>query len=358
MQNINLSEICSLDKVILNNCTDIITVKDLNYNYITCNTAFCQLFDTTDETKILHKNINDLFSSEICNTIRLKTKQVFDNGENVSFSLKHKEKTYNIYLYPIKQNEKTDGVLTFALDCTKEKAENSQKEMFIATLAHDLKTPLLAQIKSLEMLKKGIWGSLNNDQTEIISVIIESSEFMKQMLYSLLEIYRFKNGKILINPEKFDLEILIQSCIKEILGLAKSNNINIKYTNLCADTIINGDKTLIKRVILNLLDNSINYAYKNSQIDIFINSDEKLCVIKIKNTGSEIKKEFSQHIFEKYVTGQNLNQKPGVGLGLYYCKTVVEAHNGKIIFNNDKNLNEFIIEIPKEFLSVNYLQFI
>lgn len=358
MQNINLSEICYFDKIILNNCTDIIAVKDLNYNYIMCNTAFCQLFDTTDETEILHKNINDLFNGEICNTIQLKTKQVFDSGESLSFTLKYKNKAYNIYLYPIKQNEKTNGLLTFAFDNTKEEAENNQKEMFIATLAHDLKTPLLAQIKSLEMIKKGVWGALNNEQAEIISVIIESSEFMKQMLYSLLEIYRFKNGKISINPEKFDLEILIQSCLKEIMGLAKSNNIDIKYTNLCADTIINGDKTLIKRVLLNLLDNSINYAYKNSQIDISINSNEKLCIIKIKNTGNEIKKEISQHIFEKYVTGSNLNQKTGAGLGLYYCKTAVEAHNGKIILNNDKNLNEFIIEIPKEFSSVNYLQFI
>ncbi len=358
MQNINLSEICHFDKIILNNCTDIIAVKDLNYNYIICNTSFCQLFDTTDETKILHKNINDLFPPEISGAIKLKTEQVFVLGKNLSFPLKYNDKNYNIYLYPIKKNTKTDGVLTIAIDCTKEETENNQKEMFIATLAHDLKTPLLAQIKSLEMIKKGIWGSLNPEQAEIISIIIESSEFMKKMLYSLLEIYRLKSGKISINPEKFDSEILIQSCIKEINNLAKSCNINIKYTNSAVNTVIVGDKTLIKRVILNLLDNSISYAYKNSRIDITLNGDEQFLVIKIKNIGNEIKKEFSQHIFEKYVTGQNLNQKQGTGLGLYYCKVAVEAHNGEIILKNNKNINEFIIKIPKNYSSVNYLQFV
>jgi two-component system phosphate regulon sensor histidine kinase PhoR len=75
--------------------------------------------------------------------------------------------------------------------------------------------------------------------------------------------------------------------------------------------------------------------------------DEKFIFIKIKNTGFNISDNIKEHIFEKYVSKASLNNNTGSGLGLYYCKTVIEAHKGKISLNTEPNTNEFIIQLPK-----------
>ena len=74
-----------------------------------------------------------------------------------------------------------------------EKHIESQKELFLATLTHDLKTPLQAQIKSLELLSNGNFGMINKSQKEIVDMIIESSVFMREMLYSVLLTYKYEN---------------------------------------------------------------------------------------------------------------------------------------------------------------------
>ena len=98
--------------------------------------------------------------------------------------------------------------------------QKEQKDLFWATVVHDLKTPLVAQIRSLELLRKEYWGKINNEQKKILDIIIESSDFMKEMLYSLLETSKIENGFAKLNIEYFNINQLIELCINEYKNLA------------------------------------------------------------------------------------------------------------------------------------------
>jgi signal transduction histidine kinase len=124
-------------------------------------------------------------------------------------------------------------------------------------------------------------------------------------------------------------------------------NIKIEYINTAKEPKITADKRLIRRVFANMFNNGINYSYKNTNLIINLYESDNKIYIKIKNTGYEIPEEIKEHIFDKYVSSGQLNHKTGAGLGLYYCKKAVEAHNGNISLIAENNCNEFVIEFPK-----------
>ena len=217
---------------------------------------------------------------------------------------------------------------------------SDNKELFFATLAHDLKNPVQAQILSLKMLSEGAFGKLNSRQKDILNIILESSNYMNNMLLALLNSYKFDNCVIFLTKNEFCAKELVQNCINEVKTFAESKN--IKIIQNCSNTKICADSIQLRRVISNLLNNSLNYSFKDSNLIISITNDEKNTIFSIENSSPEIPEEIKEHIFEKYISGT----QTGIGLGLYMCKRVVEAHKGKIYLEGCGTTNKFIFEIP------------
>lgn len=214
------------------------------------------------------------------------------------------------------------------------------KELFFATLAHDLKNPVQAQLLSLKMLVNGAFGALNSQQKDILSILLESSNYMHNMLVSILNSYKIDNGGIHLNKKEIFIDELVQNCINETKAFAKSKNLKIIYKS--DNSKVFADIIQLRRVISNLLNNSINYSFKNSKIFISINSDNKNIKFSIENNSPKIPSEIKERIFEKYISGT----LTGIGLGLYLSKQVIEAHNGKIYLKANGTSNKFIFEIP------------
>lgn len=230
-----------------------------------------------------------------------------------------------------------------------------QKELYIATLTHDLKTPLLAQIRSLELLESEKFGILNEKQKEILDLTIESCIFMKEMLKSILLTYKYDNGIVKLDKTNINAEQLIYKCIKEFELIAEEKDIKIIFRNLLLhdNNKLIADESQIRRVIMNLLSNAVSYGYSKSIIDISIMHKQNQFVFEITNESDEISEDIKDHIFEKYVSCNLINRKLNFGLGLYYCKRVIEAHNGNIYLTSNGALNKFTFELPLNSMSDN-----
>lgn len=215
-----------------------------------------------------------------------------------------------------------------------------KKELFFATLAHDLKNPVQAQLLSLKMLIGGAFGDLNPKQKEILDILLESSNYMHNMLVSLLNSYKIDNGGIRLDKKEFFIDDLVQNCINETKAFAQSKDIKVIYEP--CQKIIYADNIQLRRVISNLLNNSLNYSFKNSNLVISTSVDSENIKFCFANKSPEIPKEIKEYIFEKYVSGT----LTGIGLGLYLSRRVVEAHNGKIYLEANGTSNKFIFEIP------------
>ena len=241
-----------------------------------------------------------------------------------------------------------NGVITLAQNIDNDKKLEAQKELFLATMTHDLKNLLQAQISSLQLLSKGKFGAVSENQKEILGMINESASFMREMIYSILSTYKYENGMVRLNKINFNIDELIQICIEESQFLAQEKDIVIEYKKKSDLSVVNADEGQIRRVISNILNNGINYAYKNTKIIVTTFEDQDNIYIKIKNVSEPIPENMRKRIFDKYVVGTGANKIRGIGLGLYFCKKVIDAHNGRIFLNAYDENNEFVIELPIE----------
>lgn len=220
----------------------------------------------------------------------------------------------------------------------------NQQEIFVATLTHDLKNIVIAQLSSMEMLIKGNFGTLNLEQTNILNLLIESSKYMQDMILTLLDTYKYENGSIHLEKENFNLKEIVERCIQEDFSLASDKNQKITY--ISDNEILNADKRQIRRVISNLLNNAINYGFKNSEIKLKSYTKNKKIIFICESTSPIIAEDVKVHIFEKYVCESQKYEKIGFGLGLYLARKIVEAHQGRIYLDANGFQNKFIFEIP------------
>ena len=261
-----------------------------------------------------------------------------------------KQHWYKIHKAPIlTSNNEINGLVAIAKNIDADKKLEHQRDLFLATLSHDLKNPLQAQISSLEMLYREYYGKIDEGHQEIMELVIESAKYMKDMLCTLLKTYKQNNGIIQLVYSRFDILSLMTKSIREVRDLGKIKNVEIRFNSKLTEDekLMYADENQLRRVIGNMLNNAINYAFENSVVDISIKLKNGFYVFDFKNESEEISESLKVNIFNKYVCGNPLESNSGVGLGLYFCRKILEAHEGTISLDNIGTKNTFSIKIPK-----------
>ena len=261
-----------------------------------------------------------------------------------------KQHWYKIHKAPIlTSNNEIYGLVAIAKNIDADKKLEHQRDLFLATLSHDLKNPLQAQISSLEMLYREYCGKIDEGHQGIMELVIESAKYMKDMLCTLLKTCKQNNGIIQLVYSRFDILSLMTKSIREVRDLGKIKNVEIRFNSKLTEDekLMYADENQLRRVIGNMLNNAINYAFENSVVDISIKLENGFYVFDFKNESEEISESLKVNIFNKYVCGNPLETNSGVGLGLYFCRKIIEAHDGTISLDNIGTKNTFSIKIPK-----------
>lgn len=261
-----------------------------------------------------------------------------------------KQHWYKIHKAPIlTSNNEINGLVAIAKNIDADKKLEHQRDLFLATLSHDLKNPLQAQISSLQMLYREYYGKIDEGHQEVMALIIESAKYMKDMLCTLLKTCKQNNGIIQLVYSRFDILSLMTKSIREVRDLGKIKNVEIRFNSKLTEDekLMYADENQLRRVIGNMLNNAINYAFENSVVDISIKLENGFYVFDFKNESEEISESLKVNIFDKYVCGNPLESNSGVGLGLYFCRRILEAHDGTISLDNIGTKNTFSIKIPK-----------
>lgn len=261
-----------------------------------------------------------------------------------------KQHWYKIHKAPILMSDNNvTGLVTISKNIDADKKLENQRDLFLATLSHDLKNPLQAQISSLEMLYNEYYGKIDESHQEVMALIIESAKYMKDMLCTLLKTCKQNNGIIQLVYSRFDILSLMTKSIREVRDLGKIKNVEIRFNSKLTEDekLMYADENQLRRVIGNMLNNAINYAFENSVVDISIKLENGFYVFDFKNESEEISESLKVNIFDKYVCGNPLESNSGVGLGLYFCRKILEAHEGTISLDNIGTKNTFSIKIPK-----------
>jgi len=229
-----------------------------------------------------------------------------------------------------------------------EKQLNLFKEEFAATLTHDMKVPVIAELNSLNYLLEGRFGELNNKQKEVIKLMKSSNQELKDLIENMLETYRLEQKSVNLNKTKNCINSFIEKISSEMQPIFLQNNHKL-IINLSATDNINCcfDEFQLRRVVKNLLQNAISFSSDASEIELSTEEENDKVKIYITNKGQSISEEDLDLIFQKYYTGHSKFRKAGTGLGLYLSQQIALGHNGNIKVDTSKTgYTTFILTIP------------
>ncbi len=216
-------------------------------------------------------------------------------------------------------------------DVSVQKETDRLRDDFIATLTHDMRTPLTAAIQTLDFFLDGTVGDLNERQHMLLSTMKSNNEGLLGLVNSLLTVYKFDAGKITLVKSNFNVKELIMQRYEELKPLAEKKNIefNVNFET-DDDLIITADRQEIGRVIANLCGNAVNYTNNGGKIEITVKEQAGDFLFSVSDTGNGIPKEDIPHLFKRFSQGTSRKRSTGTGLGLYLSRQIVEAHGGKI----------------------------
>ncbi|WNZ28146.1 hybrid sensor histidine kinase/response regulator (plasmid) [Leptolyngbya sp. NK1-12] len=214
---------------------------------------------------------------------------------------------------------------------------NQQHEDFIASLTHDLRTPLIAADHMLHLLRRGTFGKTLPEMRDSLEQVVQSNQTLLEMVDTLLEIYQYEAGCKDLYFYKVDLWELSQSVVRELTPLAMTKGLALSLTLVgAADETslwVRGDRLELRRLLTNLVGNAIRYTDTGSvelrlQYMTRDSPENSSIILEVEDTGIGIAPEEQEVLFERFRQGNHHRQ--GNGLGLYHSHQIVQAHHGTI----------------------------
>ena len=218
----------------------------------------------------------------------------------------------------------------------------------LRAVSHDLRTPLTSIIGSSSSYLENGSDMTEYERTELVSNIKEDSEWLLNMVENLLTITRIDNNsqdKVKKSPEV--VEEVVSEAIQRLRKRLSDVRIKVHMPN--DFLMIPMDATLIEQVLINLLENASVHSESTEEIDLIITQTKECVSFSVRDYGKGIDPEQLPYIFEgQRSSGKNSDHHKGIGIGLSICKTIIEAHGGKLTAVNHKHGAEFIFTLPKE----------
>lgn len=203
--------------------------------------------------------------------------------------------------------------------------ERELRTKFVATLTHDLRTPLTAAKMAAQLILRNSKGQEKIES--LAGKIVESTSRADNMIRDLLDANRLRAGEQLpINPEQCDLAFIVNETVSELITV---HGDRIIYRG--PDSVKGlWDCSALRRMMENLISNSIKYGGKTTPVTVNVASSKKEVMISVHNFGNPINEEDQKLMFNIYQRVHAKSDEKGWGIGLTLVKGVVEAHNGTI----------------------------
>jgi len=306
---------------------------------------------TSDEyLSIIHPDDRELFMT--------KQKGLITKQEPYEAVIRHRSKSgkylhMRIVAKPLVENGKVTKILGTAMNITdriesesKFERVNKTKDMILATVAHDLRSPINAIRGMINLLR--IDDTLTpSEQKEIIRMMEDSADKGLQLIAELLEYSEIQNDSFKIKLEKLNVSNYIEEAVDYMMQNYHDSRISLHLD--AKDISAKIDKKQLSRVIENLLNNARKFTPEDGKIDISTYEKGAYLVIKIADTGIGIPDELKPVIFERFSDARRagLKGEKSTGLGMSIVKRIVDLHEGKIHFESEVDVGTtFFIEIP------------
>jgi len=226
---------------------------------------------------------------------------------------------------------------------------NATKDKFFSIIAHDLRSPITTLISLSEVLRTDMDLLEPLQQQDILKSLHELSRNYLKLLDNLLQWARVQSGRMVPEPEDFDLSEMIGDVVNFYQPYALDKQIRLMPRNI-SPGLVHADKNMIRVVLRNLISNAIKFTQPAGEIHVLMINNERFVEVIVQDNGLGMSTEVLEGLFrlEKTQSSHGTAGEKGTGLGLHLCKEFVELNKGVIKVESEKGFgSRFSFTIPK-----------
>lgn len=207
---------------------------------------------------------------------------------------------------------------------------NRAKDDFLATLAHELRTPMTGILGWVQMLKSD--GMEQSDVSAAIEMIESSTRVQARLVEDLLDVSRIIAGKLRVDLAPVELRPVVEAVVEMFQARAGERKVTIETDIEERPLSVYGDETRLHQVIWNLLSNAIKFTPEGGRVRVSLRASESKAILRVTDTGQGISPEFLPYVFERFRQFDNstVRQQAGLGLGLAIVRHLVTLHGGQV----------------------------
>lgn len=325
---------------LINNMNDPVIGLDENERVLFMNNVALKITGLNNEG-IIGKPVQDIAMKN--DLIRTLVQDLFDKEnepkqiqpEPLKIYADNKESYFEKEIIPIKiiptgeKKEKKIGNVILLQNITTYKELEFAKTSFIATISHELKTPISSIKMSLKLLENKQVGELNREQHNLLESIEEDAGRLLKITGELLNMTQVESGIIQMNLIPAHAKEIVENAVNanKLAAEQKQIKLNITFADNLPKLLADNEKTTW--VLTNLISNAIRYSYDDSVININVAAEHEKIKFSVTDSGQGISPQYLDKIFDRYFRIPG-TKKEGTGLGLSISKEFIEAQGGTI----------------------------
>ena len=223
---------------------------------------------------------------------------------------------------------------------------DEMKEEFLATISHDLKSPLGSISEAAYLLREGVTGSLSPRQARLVGIIGTSADRILGLVNRLLDLSRLRSGVLPLESRPVNLAVLVERVLEELRPQAETAGVRLGAERVGEDFVVEGDEERLAEVVVNLTTNALRFTPKGGEVRVRLSASDREVLVAVEDTGVGIPSEALPGIFERY--RQVRRDRGGSGLGLAIVRGVVDAHGGRVAVESSEGKGTcFTVALPR-----------
>lgn len=255
--------------------------------------------------------------------------ETFD--EAVAFRTNGEDRSYLPQVRPIRGPDGGPlGAAVVLNDVTRFRLLDRLKSDWVATVSHELKTPLTSVRLAVHVLLEEVVGPLEPKQVELLLEARDSAERLLALIEQLLALAKLEEGRDPLERRPTDPAALLQSAVDEAAARAADRHVSLTATAAADLPRIDVDSERFARVLRNLIDNALAHTDAGGSVELSASGTDSAVSLEVRDTGIGIPAESLPHVFERFFRVPGREDRPGTGLGLAIVREIVTAHGGTI----------------------------
>ncbi len=252
------------------------------------------------------------------------------NENELKIYADNKESYFNKYVLDVTNNDEVIGQVIVLRNITPFHELNEAKTNFIATVSHELKTPISSIKMSAQLLADSRVSALSTDQKELLKSITDDADRLLKITSELLNMSQAETGNIQLKLQPVQPAIIVEQALQAVLFQAQQKNISIQKNIPQQLSAVQADAEKTSWVLINFLTNAIKYSPESSAIEISVSQTENKITFAVADHGKGIEEKYLPKLFDRYFKVPGTYERSGTGLGLAISKEFIEAQGGTI----------------------------